>query len=169
MVVGRVRRAHGVRGEVAVEPLGVDAELLAEAETLTVRPAGREVVEHRVDGVRPGSRGCMLVRLEGIADRETAAALGGSEILLDEAELPALEDDEYYFFELVGLEVVDGAGASLGRVSSLFCAGASDVAVVTRPEGEWMCPVVHDIVREIDVAGGRLVVEPIEGLLEGGL
>jgi len=164
-----VRRAHGVRGEVAVLPLGVDPGVLAETRALALQAPGGEPVVRRVEGVRPGSKGSLLVALEGVTDREEAAALAGSDLLLDEAELPPLEEEEYYYFELIGLEVVDGEGRPLGRVSDVFSTGASDVVVVERPEGEWMCPVVADIVREIDREGGRLVVEPIPGLLEGGL
>ena len=83
--------------------------------------------------------------------------------------LPPLQAEEYYYFQLEGLEVVDLAGRSLGRVSGVFNAGASDVATVVRDEGEWMFPVVGDVVKEMDLDGGRIVVDPLPGLLEGGL
>lgn len=166
--VGLVRRAHGLAGEVRVEPLGIDAETLSAVDAVTVRRHGRGEQRLEVEGVRPGPRGALLVRLAGVADRTAAEGLAGAELFVDEGSLPPLDEDEYYYFELVGAAVEDAEGRPLGRVTGVFCAGASDVAVVERPEGEWMFPVVDSIVRELDVEGGRVVVDLLDGLLEGG-
>jgi len=166
--VGWVRRAHGLGGEVRVEPLGIDLETLASVASVTLGTRDGAKHEHDVVGVRPGSRGALLVRLSGVPDRTAAEALHGADMLVDEVALPALGPDAYYYFELVGLRVEDPDGQPLGQVTAVFNAGASDVAVVDRAGSEWMFPVVRELVCELDVDGGRVVVDPIPGLLEGG-
>ena len=101
----------------------------------------------------------LLVRLEGIADRDAAAALRGSEVSLWRSQLPALEEGEYYWSDLEGLGVVTMDGAFLGVVERLFETGANDVMVV-RGERERLIPFVMDeVVRRIDLAAARIEVD----------
>ncbi len=167
--VARVRRAHGVRGELRVESLGDASDVLHDLKQITIR--GKDGAERAYDvvTVRPGSGGALLVKLKGLDDRDEADGLRGSDLLAAEDSLPELTEDEYWYYELEGLEVVKADGTSLGTVVGVFNAGASDVATVKGPAGEWMLPIVDDVVVEIDPTGGRLVVEPLEGLMEGGI
>lgn len=170
--VAQVRRAHGIRGELRVGLLASDPAVLRQ-ERLTLRHSDGSLEEFGVRGFRqgPGKSGDVwLLSLVELDDRDAAERLRGAEILVPEASLPALGEDEYYFYELEGLSVIHAEdGTELGSVRSLFNAGASDVAVVEGPLGEWMLPVVEDVVVEIDSEGGRMLVRPLEGLIEGGV
>ncbi len=107
----------------------------------------------------------LLLTLEGIDSPEAVEPLRGAEILVPEAEAPPLPADTYYHFQIVGLAVVTTAGAELGAVASIFDTGGSDVYVVRGPRGELLIPAIADVVKEVDLARGRIVVEPIQGLL----
>lgn len=166
--MARIRRAHGVRGELRVEPLGDAADVLRDLSDITLRTKDGAERAFAIASVRGGG-GMLLVKLDGLDDRDEADALKGSDLLAPADALPDLDDDEYWYFQLEGLEVFDTAGASLGKVIGVFNAGASDVATVQGPSGEWMLPVVDEVVVEIDEAAGRMVIEPMHGLLEGGV
>jgi len=167
--VARVRRAHGVRGELRVEPLGDARDVLQDLKTVTLRSRDGDERVWEVRSVRPGSGDALLVKLVGLDDRDDAGALKGSDFLVPADALPALEDDEFWYGDLEGLAVVDSKGAELGTVVGVFNAGASDVATVRGAKGEWMLPIVDDVIVEIDFEASRVVIEPIEGLLEGGI
>ena len=167
--VARVRRAHGVRGELRVEALGDAPDVLRTLQEVTLRsPEGQER-RWDVEVVRPGPGGSLLLRLKGLDDRTEAETLKGWDVQAPEDALPDLEEGEYWYFQLEGLRVVRRDGEVLGEVVGVFNAGASDVATVRREGGEWMLPIVDEVIVEIDAAGGRLVVDLLPGLLEGGV
>ncbi len=162
-VVGRIGRPHGVRGEVTVqvrtdspqERFAVGAQLGAGAgHTLTV------------DTVRPHA-GNLLVRFAGVTDRAGAVALRGVLLTVDTFELPALDDpDEFYDQQLEGLVAVGTNGTELGTVREVMHAPASDLLVVDTDRGEVLVPFVRAIVPEVDLPGGRVVLDPPAGLLD---
>lgn len=162
-VVGRVGRPHGLRGEVTVQVrtdfpdqrFAVGAQLRGDAGlTLTV-----ETVRFH--------RGVLLVRFVGIATREAAAELRGCTLTIDAAELPDLTDpDEFYDHQLEGLVAVGPDGVKLGTVREVVHAPASDLLILETVNGEVLVPFVHAIVPEVDLAGGRLVINPPAGLLD---
>jgi 16S rRNA processing protein RimM len=166
LVVGRIGRAHGVRGDVAVE-VRTDApdERFAEGSVLATDPADRGPLVVR--GARWHS-GRLLVRFEGCDDRTAAEALRGTLLLVDSEALPALDDpDEFYDHQLVGLAAVLTDGSPLGTVDDVVHAPGNDLLVVRRDDGgETLVPFVRDVVPTVDLAAGRLVVSPPEGLLD---
>lgn len=119
-----------------------------------------------VEAVRP-HRGVLLVRFAGIIDREAAAELRGHTLSVDVAELPDLtEPDEFYDHQLEGLTAVGPDGAALGMVREVVHAPASDLLVVDTARGEVLVPFVRAIVPEVDLPGGRVVLDPPAGLLD---
>jgi 16S rRNA processing protein RimM len=165
VVVGRIGRPHGVRGEVTVEVRTDDPDLrFAPGAVLRTDPAGRGPLT--VAG-RRWHREVLLLALEGVESREDAEELRNTELHVPVAELPALEDPEdYYDHQLVGLTARLPDGTELGTVSAVRHEGA-DLLVVRRVEGgELLVPFVTAIVPTVDVGGGSLVVDPPEGLLD---
>lgn len=165
VVVGRIGRPHGVRGDVNVESRTDDPDRRFTPGTalVTDRADRRTLV---VDGYRWHS-GRLLLHFEGVTDRTAVESLRG--VLLstdvDPDETPG-DPDEYYDHQLVGLSVVDTDGVVVGTVRELVH-GAQDLLVVTRPgAGDAMVPFVRALVPEVDLAGGRLVVDLPDGLLD---
>lgn len=106
----------------------------------------------------------LLLRLEGIETRNQAEELRGKLLEVPEATLPHLEEDEYYRFDIVGMQVVDEDGTSLGSVVELLETGANDVYIVHDEESEILIPAIDSVVKQIDTKAGRMVVDVIPGL-----
>ena len=165
VVVGRIGRPHGVRGEVTVEVRTDDPDLrFVPGAVLRTDPAERGPIT--IAGVHWHS-GTLLLRLEGVDSREAAEAVRNTELLVDVADLPEIEDpDSYYDHQLVGLTARLPDDAVLGEVTGILHE-AQDLLVVRRPEGgDVLIPFVAAIVPTVDLDGGFVVVDPPEGLLE---
>ena len=166
LVVGRVGRPQGVRGEVTVEVrTDFPESRFAPGSVLLTEPAERGPLT--VAEMRPRSGGVVLA-FAGVTDRAGAEALRGTVLLVDSAGLPAIEDpDEWYDHQLVGLTAVDPAGSALGTVAAVVHAPASDLLVVRDGAArEHLVPFVRDMVPTVDLAAGRLVVAAPDGLFD---
>ena len=168
--VGFVFRAHGMDGELKVDPSATDDPSRFEVlPTVYVGAAPHRVHEHSVTSVRyqQTKRGTtVILGLEDIESRTDAEALAKQNVYAAEDDLE-LGEDEVFVHELVGLSVVTEAGEVLGTVANYMEMPAQDVFVVTRENGEeTMLPAIEDFILEIDMEGERLVVAPIEGLLD---
>jgi 16S rRNA processing protein RimM len=166
LVVGRVGKPHGVNGAVTVEVRTDDPDArFAPGSSLRTDPAERGPLT--VLAVHPRSGG-LVVTFDGVGSREGAEALRGTVLVLDSAELPAIQDtDEWYDHQLVGLAAVDPAGTALGTVSDVVHSPASDLLVVRDAEDrEHLVPFLRAMVPSVDVPGGRVVVDAPEGLFD---
>jgi 16S rRNA processing protein RimM len=165
LIVGQIVRPHGVRGELLVtvrtdEP----AQRFAPGSVLVTDGLPAQLV---VETVRP-HLGRLLVTFDGVYDRDLADQLRGLLLQVDSADVPPSEDpDEFGDHELVGLAAVTPAGEPLGEIERIEHAPAADLLVLRRPEGRTaLVPFVKAIVPEVDLAGGRVVVTPPEGLFD---
>jgi 16S rRNA processing protein RimM len=169
LVVGRVGRPHGVRGGVTVDVHTDDPDIrFAVGSVLTTEPPAAGPLT--VESVRWHS-GRLLVVFAGIADRTQAESLRGTWLTMDSSEVTSPEDpDEFYDHELVGLAVVTTSGEPVGVVTDVRHHG-QDLLVIQPAESHrdgLLVPFVAAIVPEIDVAAGRLVIDPPPGLLDLG-
>jgi 16S rRNA processing protein RimM len=167
LLVGRVAKAHGIAGELAVD-IHTDSpeERFAPGAVLSARLRDRSLRSVTVATARPHS-GRLLVRFDEVPDRTVAETMRGAQLLVDAAELPPSDDpDAYYDHELEGLAVVLADGTEVGRVKEIARSPAGELLVVDRGEvEEVLVPFVREIVPTVDVAGGRVVLDPPEGLL----
>jgi 16S rRNA processing protein RimM len=155
--MGRVAAPHGVKGWIKVTPFTAQPDALGRHAIWWLGRAGDwrevEVAESAAHGPN------LLARLAGCTDRDAAARLRGCEIAVPRAALPAAAPDEYYWADLVGLDVVNEQGQALGKVTGLFSNGAHDVMRVEEGGNERLVPFVGAVVREVDLAGRRIVVD----------
>ncbi len=162
-VVGRIGRPHGLRGEVTVQVRTDSPQERFAAGAQLGAGAGRTLT---VDAVRPHAAN-LLVRFAGVTDRAAAVELRGVLLTVEATELPDLDDpDEFYDHQLEGLAAVGSDGTTLGTVREVVHAPASDLLVVETDRGEVLVPFVRAIVPEVDLAGGRVVLDPPAGLLD---
>ncbi|GAC1345016.1 MAG: ribosome maturation factor RimM [Candidatus Dormibacteria bacterium] len=152
-----VRRAHGVRGELRVEPLGGEAGRFTVGLRLHVEDAGES---YPVMAARPASDGDVLLRLAGVDDRVLAESLHGRYLCVDAADARGLGAQEWFVDQLVGLRAVTPEGAALGAVSEVEHYTAQDVLVVTGRNGERRFPFVEAFVTAVDVARGTITITP---------
>jgi 16S rRNA processing protein RimM len=161
VAIGRIRAPRGLVGELKVEPLTDFPDRFAPGETVWVR--GRRLV---VEGARWHHKD-LLLKLEGIDRPEDADDLRGCPLEVPESELRPLADGQFYRFQVVGLRVYDREGHALGEVVEVLPTGSNDVYVVRGELGELLVPAIDDVVKEVDIGGGRMVVELMEGMLPG--
>ncbi|HZD71309.1 MAG TPA: ribosome maturation factor RimM [Actinomycetes bacterium] len=167
LVVGRVIRPHGVRGEVMVEILSDAPERFSPGARLAAgdpdRPESLRDLE--VEAARP-HQGRMLLRLAGLQDRDAVETLRGLLLSIPFGHARGLAAGEYWPHQLVGLEVVDHEGRERGVVADVQPGAAHDLLAVRRPDGHVvLVPAVAALVT-VELDAGRLVVHALPGLLE---
>jgi 16S rRNA processing protein RimM len=167
VVIGQVRRPHGIRGEVRVEILTDYPERVVQRDYLYLaHPQSPDDVErYPLEAVRP-HKGILLIKLGRIDDRDAAEELRGMLVQVPLAEAVPLEEDEYYHFQLIGTDVETETGEWLGRVADVLETGAHDVYVVRGPRGEILLPAVEDVILELDIEEKKMTVHLLPGMLE---
>lgn len=155
--IGRITGVYGVKGWLRVRSATEPRERILRYAPWQVRLHG-DWVARTLEGGRVQGES-ILVKLVGVDDRETAQGWVGADIAICRAQLPELDEDEFYWCDLVGLEVRDARGRTLGTVAQLMETGANDVLVV-RGAREHLIPfVMKQVVREVDVHRGRIIVD----------
>jgi len=168
VVVGRIAKAHGIRGELTVEirsdspehRFAVGAVVKARLRDGSTRPL-------TVSTSRPhGDR--LLMRFDEVLTRDVAETLRGSLLLADTDELPPTDDpDEFYDHQLAGLDVVCLDGSPVGTVRDVAHGAGADLLVIDKPDGgEVLVPFVKAIVPTVDIRAGKVTIDPPEGLLD---
>lgn len=165
LVVGRIGKAHGIKGEVTVEVRTDDPDLrFADGAELLTEPAARgplTVSRGRMQGGR------LVLSFEGVSDRNGAEALRNTMLVaeVDPDEQPD-DPDEYYDHQLEGLTVRTVEGEELGVVEQMIHGPAQDLFAIRRPDGgELLLPFIEEFVPEVDLERGLVIADPPEGLL----
>jgi len=158
--IGWVVRPHGLAGEVVIEPAGRGAAAPAIDSSAWLCGAWRRVRRLFID-----NKGRWVIAFEGIGDRDAAEALRGAEVAIDAAELPPLEEDNYYIHDLVGCRIEDVSGIELGEVVGVV-SGPQDLLEIDRGGERCLIPMARDLLREVDIEGRRIVIDAPAGLEE---
>lgn len=151
--MGRVAGSYGVRGWLKVVPSGGGAEPLTRAGKWWIGEIAYRVEEARIHGAT------VVARLAGLETREHALALKGATVAVERSALPEPEAGHYYLGDLVGMRVVNERDEWLGVVERMFSNGAQDVMEVAREGGRQLLPWVPAVVKEVDLAKRRIVVD----------
>ncbi|MEM9100203.1 MAG: ribosome maturation factor RimM [Pseudomonadota bacterium] len=155
IVVGAIAGAFGVRGEARVKSFCTKPEAIGNYGPLTTETGQSFTLKI----ARP-VKGGFAVRLSGVPTREAAEALKGTRLYASREALPALPDDEFYHTDLIGLDVFDTGGASLGRIRAIHDFGAGDVLDIVGGEMPLMLPFTREAVPTVDLAGGCIIADP---------
>ena len=165
ILLGKIAGTHGIRGQLRVVSFSGESDtFLSLKKVLLKDTAGRETM-HDVAGASAHGRK-ILLSLKGLADINQAEQLVGRELYVHRSQLPPLGEDEYYWFDLIGLRVVTDTGEELGRLDSIMETGSNDVYVVRSIDREYLIPAIEEVVRSIDLAAGVMTITPLEGLLD---
>jgi len=164
ILLGAITGTHGLRGDLKVRPATVESSALLEAREVFVRdPAG--AVSVRTVSRAKEHKGNILLQLAGLDDINAVQPLLGGEVLMRRADLPPLAEEEFYWFELEGMAVVDRRCGDLGRIEEVFSTAAHDIFVVRGRFGEVLIPAVAEFVVEIDQEARCMTVDLPEGLV----
>ncbi|MGX0977026.1 16S rRNA processing protein RimM [Roseovarius sp. MBR-51] len=161
--VGAIGGAFGVRGEVRLKSFTATPEDIASYSPLTSEDGTRQFDISLTGQTTNG----FTAHLSGIATKEAADALRGTRLYALRAQLPNLPDDEYYHADLIGLEVFDTGGTLLGRVKAVLNHGASDLLEIHGPglSSTVLLPFTLEAVPTVDLASGRIIADPPDGLI----
>ncbi len=164
LAVGKLRRPHGVHGEMIMDVLTDFPERLEPGAQLF---AGQEHLPVRLMGRRPHGQ-ALLVSFEGYDSPEKVGELRNQFIYVSASNLPALDEDEYYFHELIGLQVYTENGDLLGTLTEILETGANDVYIVQPENGpDILLPAIEDVIVDIDLEQGVMHVRLLPGLISG--
>ncbi|EPX80623.1 ribosome maturation factor RimM [Litoreibacter arenae] len=163
IVVGAIAGAFGVKGEVRLKSFCATPEDIA----LYAPLKGDNGVEYTLKITR-AIKGGFAARLSGVRFKDEADALRGVKLSAARDLLPSLPDDEYYHADLIGLEVLDTGGKLLGKVAAVLNHGAGDILELRGPalKGSVLLPFTREAVPTVDLAAGRVIADPPEGLLD---
>ncbi len=167
VLLGVVAAPHGVRGLVRIRSYTEDPMAIASYGPLSDE-AGRK--QYRVEALS-AVKGAVLGRIEGVADRTAAEALRGLRLYVERSAMPATGEREWYEADIVGLAAVGRDGRDWGKVIAFHDFGAGlaiEISGGSASRSSVMLPFTADAVPEIDVEGGKIVVDPPAGLLAGG-
>ncbi|HVZ77893.1 MAG TPA: ribosome maturation factor RimM [Gemmatimonadaceae bacterium] len=170
LIVGRVRKAHGIRGEVVVEPITDEPDaIFAPGRRVLAGTASGDLAadgaELHVTAVRPMKDG-MLVAFAEIPDRNAAELWRGRYVLLPAAEVPPPDEDEVYIHDLVGMDVVLESGDAVGRVDEVYEVPLGLVMDVAREKGSVLVPFDERVVVHVDQEARVITINPPAGLLD---
>ena len=162
--VGAIAGAFGVHGEVRLKSFTADPEAIADYAPLSTEGGARSFEVQITRAIAQG----FAARLSGVRSKEEADALKGTRLYAPRDRLPALPDDEFYHADLIGLAVFDTGGVQIGSVRAVLNHGASDILEVVRPgsSATVLLPFTLAVVPTVDLAAGRIVADPPEGLLD---
>jgi 16S rRNA processing protein RimM len=162
--VAKIGAPHGVRGEVKLWPYTADPMAVKDFGPLETEDGTRSFT---IEALRPAKE-FLVARFKDVSDRNAAETLCHIELYVARERLPEPDDDEFYHADLIGLAVVDTRGAALGTVIAVHNFGAGDIIEMQRNDNRAtvMLPFTDVVVPEIDIDGGRIVVDPPAGALD---
>ncbi len=159
IVIGRVVKPFGIRGEIRIAPYTESFEAFENSADIFVGNDIYSVISLRFH------KGGILAFLNGIETRDQAQTITGELVSTQVVNLPPKEDDEVYWHELIGLRAKTVDGRDLGAITGIIPTGANDVLEIEGSLGEILLPVIDDVVIEINVEEGVVIVDPLEGLV----
>ncbi|MDB5269219.1 MAG: ribosome maturation factor RimM [Hymenobacter sp.] len=166
--LGYLIKTHGLRGHLVAHFDVDDVSAYTKLKTvyLTLAGAPTKLVEHQIEKVQPQSGNKVLIKLRGIERIEEAEPLRGSQLHLPLAALPELEEDQFYFHDVIGFTVVDENLGNLGTVENFYELPQQDMLAMRYQSQEVLIPVVHELISHADHAKREIYVNLPDGLLD---
>ncbi|HHY74602.1 MAG TPA: ribosome maturation factor RimM [Bacillus bacterium] len=164
--VGKIVNTHGVRGEVKViSSTDFPEERFEKGSILYIEDASKQFIEVKVQSHRL-HKNFHLLTFEGLANINDVEKYKGKMLKISEQRQDNLDENEFYYHEIIDCEVFSDEGESLGRIKEILSPGANDVWVVKRAgEKDLLLPYIEDVVKEVDVENKKVIVHLMEGLL----
>ncbi len=162
--MGKVIRPHGFRGVLRIRSFARSEASFLDAGTVFLRSVSGEVHEYTVTSVKP-HKNISLMELVGINSADEAEVCRGADFLIWK-EASTGEEDAYFWYELLGLKVCLDTGEYIGSIFQIVPTGSHDIYVVKKGDKEIFIPAIHEIVKEIDLENRKMIISPMEGLLD---
>ena len=163
--VGKIFGTHGIKGHLKVHSYSGNFESMSAARSVVFKSADGTLREFTLTSFNANS-GKFIIGLQDFDDIDQVKHLVGNELCLKRSQLPKLTEDEYYWSDLIGLQVLTDDGALLGTIADIFETGSSDIYVVRGTSREYLIPAIGDVIQQIDLVNGRVIITPLDGLLD---
>lgn len=164
LLVGTIGLAFGIKGQVKLHTVTSRPEHLMRLKTVFL---GDKHLPTKVRRAAEHKHAIMILTLDGVEDRNRAEELRGTDVYIRQQDAAPLDEGEYFLHDLPGLQVETVAGEVIGTVSEVLETGANDVLVVKRQSGgEALIPMTREVIKSMDLGAKRVIIEPIQGLLE---
>ena len=163
LLIARIVGPHGNRGVCRIVSYAESLAIFEPGDRLFVEASQARPPWLEILWVKPHSKGALMA-FRDVADREAVERLRGAALYIDKERLPDLEEESYYWFELIGMEVYTPDGLYLGRLESVLPTGSNDVYVVRNADRETLVPALASVVKSVDTAHRRMEVVLPEGL-----
>ena len=163
--VGKIIGTHGIKGLLKVYSYSGNIDSLKFAETVILKGKDGALSEYSLKSVSAHAGGFIL-GLDDFSDINQVLFMTGSELCLKLGQLPVPEKDEYYWRDLIGLTVHTDQDVELGTLVDIFETGSSDIYVVRGSSKEYLIPAIADVIASIDLSGKKMIITPLEGLLD---
>jgi 16S rRNA processing protein RimM len=163
VLIGKIVGVHGLKGTNKFKSYAESLSVFYPGQSILIRDNRNRETSVELDWIKSHT-GTPLISFKGVTDRDRAEALIGAELFIPETELPELDENTYYWFELIGIEVYNTQEDYLGRITSIFPTGSNDVYVVKNKTKEVLIPALESVVIDIDLELKRMRVDLPEGL-----
>jgi 16S rRNA processing protein RimM len=162
--IGKVVKSKGLKGRIKAASFSESQELLASLKEVFIGREAHNSTRFAVRKITPNGN-FFLLDLDGVESRDASDVLAGRYIFVPSDVLKDLPEGEYYWKDIIGLEVItEESGRSLGRIENIMATGSNDVYVCSDGKSEILLPAIPEVIREIDIEKGTMVVKLIEGL-----
>ncbi len=163
--IGEVIRPHGLEGLLRICSYARSEGSILNAGIIFLESKTSDLREYKVLSIKPHKK-IFLMKLYGLNSVDEAERYRGAKILIRKDSLKRESDDEYFWFELIGLEVYLNSGRYIGRLKEIISTGSNDIYVVRQGESEFLIPAVHEVVKDIDIGNKKMLIREVEGLLD---
>ena len=160
--VGKVVNTHGIKGEIKIIPLTDDNKRFEELKSIYIEDENEEFFIEKVWYKKSN----VMLKLKGYDDINDVLKFKDKFILIDKKDSIDLEPDTYFIYNIIGMNVFLKDGTSVGQVKEVLQPGANDVYVIKGDKKEYLIPAVKDIVLSVDIESNKIIIDPIEGMIE---
>jgi 16S rRNA processing protein RimM len=165
LVIGEVIRPHGLKGLLRVRSYARSEESFLDAGFIFLKSDLLEIRKYKLLSLKP-LKNAFLLKLEGLNSLEEAEIYKGAKILISKDTLKRETDGEYFWFELIGLDVFLDSGRYIGVLKDIITTGSNDIYVIREGEAEVLIPATYEVIHDIDLENKKMIIREMEGLLD---
>ena len=164
--IGRVTDAYGTQGAIKIKAFSHSLENLTCDKTLFVTDKSKQLKRVKIVPLS-ARKNTVCGKIAGVTNREEAKTYKGEDVFIKRGALNEIPEGEYYWIDIIGLDVFDREGEYLGKIENILETGSNDVYVISATSGkEILLPAIYDVIKEINIKKNRMIVDPLDGLIE---
>ena len=163
ILIGRISKPQGIKGGIRAISYADSPDIYREIPHIYLKKKDDSISPLKISRVST-VKGAVILNFEGFKDRNSTEDIIGCELYIERSFLPPPPKDEYYHVDLIGLDVFTTAGQLLGKICEVMQTGGSDVFVVKKGKEEHLIPAIKDVIVEVDIDGGKVIIEAMEGM-----